>query len=85
MSQAVSQNYSPRAVQALALARQHLPDRTQGPARNALSRECWSPVWSCPTLRMKGLKLREGRILYQSHATRKARDGLGLATHFPKV
>lgn len=83
VSQADRCSCFPSAVQAM--ARQHPP----GGRGDALSRECWKPLRGpAPhTVRMEGLKLREGKILSQSHTASKARGGLRLADQgfFPEV
>lgn len=75
VSQADRCSFFPSAVQAM--ARQHPP----GDRGDALSRECWKPLRDpAPrTVRLKGLKLREGKILSQSHTASKAGGGLRLA------
>lgn len=75
VSQADRCSSFPSAVQAM--ARQHPP----GDRGDALSRECWKPLRDpAPrTVRLKGLKLREGKILSQSHTASKAGGGLRLA------
>lgn len=69
----------PSAVQGV--AGKHLP----GGRGDALSRECWKPLCGpVPyTVRMKGLKLREGKILSQSHTAGEAGGGLRLADPWP--